>query len=103
MVMTTADLRVEVKPITLSELGASIGIPIKVKPWWGSVRGERGEFHRGCTGSGMVASPAFTGFLRFCYGCRKHISPQDVELRRFHRRYLCPGGYTYCQIKRPEI
>lgn len=30
--------RIEIRPITLQELGEMIGLPIVVRPWWGSVR-----------------------------------------------------------------
>lgn len=33
--------RVEAQPITLEELGERIGVPIKVRRWWGSVRQPR--------------------------------------------------------------
>lgn len=34
--------RIEERPITLQELGEMIGVPIVVRPWWGSVRGAYG-------------------------------------------------------------
>ena len=30
--------RVEIRQITLEELGEMVGVPIKIRPWWGSVR-----------------------------------------------------------------
>lgn len=38
--VTTLEIKEEIQahPITLEELGEMVGVPIKVRPWWGSVR-----------------------------------------------------------------
>lgn len=33
--------KVQVEQIDLEELGEMIGVPIKVRPWWGSLRGQK--------------------------------------------------------------
>ena len=47
--VTAIETRVKTRQITLEELGRELGIPIKVRPWWGSVRHHfpprRGERH----------------------------------------------------------
>lgn len=67
MVQTTLLERpqVETREPTLRELAQELGIPLVVRPWWGSVRQQAFE-----------AFPA---------------------------RWVCPAGYSYMQVKWPEV
>ncbi|GAJ15941.1 unnamed protein product, partial [marine sediment metagenome] len=45
---------IETRKTTLEELGRELGIPIKVRPWWGSMR-ERSQLkHLRCRWKGTV-------------------------------------------------
>lgn len=90
-------MRTEQKVETLPEIGERIGIPIEVRPWWGSRRQRASRYHRKCGD--------FLGLIdRYCPHCHEPVRPKDVELRqRWPRRWLCPGEYSYARVKWPEI
>lgn len=94
--------RVEARPITLEELGREVGIPIKVRPWWGSLRERKHLVHKQC---GSIIFPTF-GFRtrHFCSHCNQSVEEKDTERRFiFSREWPCPGGFYHNQIKWPEV
>lgn len=93
----------ETKQITLEELGKELGIPIKVRPWWGSVRERKRVVHKKCN---HIIFPYF-GFHRNCYycsDCKQVVEESDTErCYVFSREWPCPGGQYHNRIKWPEI
>ena len=92
--------QVDVQSLNIHQAAAMIGMPIAVRPWWGSRRTRATRYHIKCGES--------LSLLRdnFCTKCQVHVSPQDTGLRWDHpRRWLCPGnGRTYYySIKWPEV
>lgn len=97
--VTTLDTRqVETRQITLEELGEELGIPIKVRPWWGSLRAQPRRVHREC-GSELNVY----GARDFCPSCHTLLKPEEIELWPARSEWECPGGPTYGRIKRPEV
>jgi len=94
-------LALETKPKTLEELGGEIGLPIKVRPWWGSVRERPRLVHKKC---GESADPPWGWRSPFCSKCNERLEDKDTERRYiFDRRWPCPGGFYHNQIKWPEV
>lgn len=94
--------RVEVKHLTLEELGGMIGIPIKVRPWWGSIRERTRLVHKQC--GDLVHPNNFSRVYFFCPKCNERLEAEDTERRYvFSREWPCPGGSYHNQIKWPEI
>ena len=105
--VTAVETRVETRQITLEELGESLGIPIKVCPWWGSMRGRSRLIHSrrsrnfiGGKCSGTVV-PYMGG--HFCLSCSTMVNPEEIERVPATRKWECPAGPTYSRIKRPEV
>ena len=104
--VTETKERVEARPITLEELGREVGIPIKVRPWWGSVRARTNLVHKKCDN---IVYPYTSSRVRyFCPKCQLVLtavdSERDTERRYiFSRRWPCPGGEYGNQIKWPEV
>ena len=100
--VTTMETRVETRQPTLEELGAELGIPIKVRPWWGSIRERKREVHKKCGHTVdiyRVLRPRF-----YCPECREGVSEEDIERRYiFGRNWPCPAGPYYSRIKWPEV
>lgn len=46
MTTQTAIGPITIRPIDLEELGAALGVPVKVRPWWGSCRGDKSFWYR---------------------------------------------------------
>lgn len=94
-------LALETRQKTLEELGGEIGVPIKVHPWWGSVRERPRLVHKKC---GELADPPWGWGSPFCSKCKERLEDKDTERRYvFGRRWPCPGGFYHNQIKWPEV
>ncbi|KKN30536.1 hypothetical protein LCGC14_0833210 [marine sediment metagenome] len=96
MVMTT-DVRTQTQPLTLPrprtlpEVAQQLGIPLVVRPWWGSRRSTKVAYCRKCG-----------GWLwgTYCHACEKSLRPRDILLRwLFRREWLCPAN----RIRWPEV
>lgn len=87
----TADI---LKP-NLEELGQLLGIPIKVKPWWGSVR----EYsRRSCKDCGHWVWQE--GPERFwCSQCTRSKALELTILAPVKRRWLCPKNQKRIEIE----
>ena len=84
------------------QAGEKIGIPIKVCPWWGSVRERTRLIHKGC--GGLVYPYNFSRPIYFCPECDKRVEAKDTQRSWiFQRRWICPGGPNHNQIKWPEV
>lgn len=68
-------LQVETRPLTLPQLGELLGIPIVVRPWWGSIRGTPGHLH-GWRCPGVIKQPEVqNGVVVFWEGdCKQRYS-----------------------------
>ena len=91
--VTETKERVEARPITLEELGEMIGVPIKVRPWGGSVRGRTRRWE--CSGGYNHDRPKFPevqdgkiilweGRCRYRYqwgGPKIHDHAQTIEVK----------------------
>lgn len=96
-------LALETRPKTLEELGGEIGLPIKMRPWWGSVRERPRLVHKKC---GELVGPynSVNRAYFFCRKCNERLEAEDTERRYiFDRRWPCPGGFYHNQIKWPEV
>ncbi len=91
---------IEPWPITLPELGAMVGVPIKMKPWWGSLRAPDPLIHSVC-GHHLVIRHMEEGLS--CLYCRRKVGLQEVKTKRGPRNWVCPGGYNYAQVTPPQI
>lgn len=81
--VTETKERVEARPITLEELGKQIGVPIKVRPWWGSVRRYFGE-------------------QRLSVKLGEEVKVTEVGSTKHHLAWVCPGD-GLSRKKRPEV
>lgn len=77
--------RIEPKPITLQELGGMIGVPIVVRPWWGSRRRRSIEAMTQITVGASGAEEA------------KQVGQKG------HLQWICSGGHNHTQPKYPEF
>ena len=99
--VTAVENRVETQQITLEELGRELGIPIKVRPWWGSIRERKSVVHKQC---GHRAYEVFGHRNMECSACHIMIPVEDTERRYvFSREWPCPAGPYYNRIKWPEV
>lgn len=90
-------------PVTLPELGALVGVPIKIKPWWGSRRGTSFPTHNEC-GHILYSKHYSCGTWRlYCSECDRFVGPDESTLKRGNRKWLCPAGNNYNELKDPEI
>lgn len=93
---------IETWPITLPHLGDLVGVPIVMKPWWGSLRQPDPLIHGAC-GHRVVMKPGkYWEWVPHCVHCRRILGAKDIKTKRGPRRWICPGG-SYQQIKWPEI
>ena len=98
--VTTVENRVATRKTTLEELGRELGIPIKVRPWWGSMRGQSQLKHLRCRWRGTVVR---SNLGLYCFGCGNTVKRKDTERIPATRKWECPGGPNYSQMKRPEV
>lgn len=84
MVQTLTKERVEVERISLEQLGEMVGLPIVVRPWWGSVRNRFIQ-------ASMQVEVGDSGVSE----------PREVG-RQTHLQWVCPGGSIGNQKKNPE-
>ena len=100
--VTETKERVEARPITLEELGREVGIPIKVHPWWGSLRERKHLVHKKC--ENMVYPELGSRTRYFCPKCQETVLIKDTERRYIlSRSWPCPGGEYGNQIRWPEV
>lgn len=98
---TQTEITPEVLPqipisVSLPQLGGLLGIPIVVRPWWGSVRDLFPRYHRKCGERINMGN--------WCGHCMMRVRPKEIEIRRDRpHRWRCPGDYTYSHIKWPEV
>lgn len=97
--MVTKVSEVTTKP-SIPVIGASIGVPIKIRPWWGSAREQSFLVHQEC---GERVYPAYGTSLFWCPNCGRTIAEKLTEQKRITPRWLCPGGITHSRIKWPEV
>jgi len=100
MVQTLERIETQVPEVapqrTVKEVGEQLGIPISIRPWWGSRRTTRTMYHRECGG---VIYP-----WGECSVCRRNPGPDEIERHwSGERRWICAAGYNSTQIKWPEI
>lgn len=99
--VTAVENRVEIRQITLEELGAELSIPIKVRPWWGSRIEPLSRIHKKC---GEICMPYWARGRWWCPKCNMSMARDELELRQvFPRRRVCPAAPGYSSIKQPEI
>lgn len=94
---------VETWPLTLPELGAMVGVPIKVRPWWGSVREPDPLFHTVCNHQLEMIRDNQWNWVPFCPECKYAVRVEHIFSKRGSRRVICPAGWNYNEIKEPEI
>ena len=93
--------KVQASRITLEEFGRMIGIPIAVRPWWGSVREQAQRVHRQC---GTAIYPYnYSSTRYFCPSCQGIVDIKDTKLQPGNKRWLCPGGDNHTRPKFPEV
>lgn len=98
MVMTA--VKTATHPVV--EAGEKIGIKVKVRPWWGSLRERKRPIHKKC--SNLVYPQNFSQTVYFCPKCQERVEAEDTERRFvFSREWPCPGGFYHNQIKWPEV
>ena len=107
MVMVQTQPQVETRPITLTELGEHLGIPITVRPWWGSARQRNRRTHRRCgsilTTMTIPAIAQTSGSSEpYCPQCHRTVGANEIEVGLRPPLWLCPGGYGN-PVKRPEV
>lgn len=78
--------RVERKPITLQEFGEMMGVPIEVRPWWGSRRRRFVE-----------------SLMKVALGDAGEVKESKVVGTKVHLEWQCPGGNSHTQPKFPEV
>jgi len=88
------------RPETLPELGARIGMPIQVRRWWGSVRRTDELVHSVC-GHGRIWRTGPNSY--WCGRCATSVVWADLKVERRPHEWLCPAGYSYNRIRRPEV
>lgn len=88
----------EPKPVLdVREVGERIGIPVVIRPWWGSRRQHATRYHKKC-GNPLLR------FENWCSYCNCFVGPGDVRLvHNQPRRWVCPGAYCYNQVKWPAV
>lgn len=94
---------IETWPLTLPELGAMVGVPIRMKPWWGSRREPDPLIHSVC-GHHLVTKRWGMGeWLLSCLHCYRHVELSEVKTKRGSRKLICPAGFYYNEVRDPEI
>lgn len=111
--VTTVEKQVETRQPTLEEIGESLGIPIKVRPWWGSMRDRSRLMHSlksrnrigGICGGTIIYTTLGISNIRkpFCLWCNNFVRPEEVKRVPATRKWECPAGPNYSQLKRPEV
>lgn len=88
----------EVLPVLgVCEVGEIIGIPIVVRPWWGSRRRLFETLHTKCGGR---VYRDYNGW--WCFACGR-VSAKDVKLTRANpARWVCAAGWRQ-QLKWPAV
>jgi hypothetical protein len=83
--------------IDVVEAGARIGVPVVIRPWWGSRRRFYIRKHKECGGH------LFYRGEQWCFECGRYISAKEVEvIRAVPGRWICPAGYG-SQLKWPAV
>ena len=83
------------EPLNFEQFGELLGIPITVRPWWGSVRRRGRRFHKKC---GNPLSETVPGY---CLECHKGVDGGEVLIKEFEREWLCSVDGS--SIKAPEV
>jgi len=89
--------QVETKPVIgVREAGALIGIPVVIRPWWGSRRQLYVRIHRKCGHEVRLWGEWF------CMGCDCRVAPNMIKIVKLEKgRWVCPGPGQ--QLKWPEV
>lgn len=79
------------------EVGERIGIPVVIRPWWGSRRQYARRVHSKC-------GQTLWHRENWCSTCSCFVHPGEIEtVHDQPRRWVCPGRDTYQEIKWPAI
>lgn len=92
----TTEISIKSNPVL--DACARAGIPAIVRPWWGSARHESVLIHTLC---GKMVSLTNLKSL-WCYHCSRKVPVSEIKRVR-KGFYLCPAGYSYNRITRPEV
>ena len=88
--VTAVETRVD-RPMTLEEVGKELGIPIKVRPWWGSRRALNEPIHEAC---GTEVLDAWHRERRrvepWCGKCGRFVERREVKIKSVKHTWLCP-------------
>lgn len=99
-----SDIKIDLEPkpvLGLRQVGDLIGIPIVVRPWWGSRRQLYIRRHRKCGHN--VMQDLYGSGRWWCFQCSRHVAANEIEIVRCKPgRWLCPAGYTQ-QLKWPTV
>jgi len=95
--VTATETRIEVeeqvgvRTPTLEELGVELGIPIKMRPWWGSRRARNEQVHTVC---GTEVYDVWDIQRRivapYCPKCNSFLKPSNVAIRHVSHTWICP-------------
>jgi len=82
---------------SVREVGERIGIPVVIRPWWGSRRQLYIRRHKKCGHDGGLLD-------RFwCSQCQCFVEPKDINMIKLEPgRWVCPAGYQQ-QLKWPTV
>jgi len=88
----------EVLPVLgVCEVGERIGVPVVIRPWWGSRRQFYLRRHRVC------GQRLYYRGEQWCFECKRYISAQEIEhIRAVPGRWVCPAGWSQ-QLKWPAV
>lgn len=88
----------EAEHIDFEQFGELLGIPITVRPWWGSNR-QRGGRHCAYCDFGL------SSYLpRYCYHCHKDLKLDEIVIEEVAHTWECAGGQFNGNIyKAPEV
>jgi hypothetical protein len=89
------------------------GVPVVVRPWWGSQRNSAREVHDfktkiyvGGVCNGTIVYTRWGNHPEdepFCLHCGRVVDPKEVKKMPGTRKWECPGGINGNGIRRPEI
>jgi len=86
--------QLEQEPLDFEQFGELLGIPIMVRPWWGSVRRHGQMIHTVCD----------TQVDSYCRVCQRLVRRDELKLGKRNGAWVCPGTYGIGFLyKAPEV